>query len=297
MNLNKQCQIHKIINPKQQNKFILRVSLILALLLLVTPILFAQIKSPKEIERDLKQAYQKILSARFEEDDYYFEKVDSLNVKFRDMLSEYTSLYPETLVYPFDSLKESKIDIVNSEDGLLRIYSWDTWAGGTFHFFENVFQYRSEGKVFSKVYFDIPSNDQVIYIPFYSQIFSLKTKNKIYYLAINNGIYSAKDASQSIQIFAIENNEINDRVELIQTKEGMVNSIGVMFDFFSIVNRQERPFQLIKYDPKSKIIYIPIVLDDGKVTDQYNVYQFNGKYFELILIQVNSDLKKKLSKL
>ena len=37
---------------------------------------------------------------------------------------------------------------------------------------------------------------------------------------------------------------------------------------------------------KGKIKYaFPIVFENGKVTDRYTLYQFNGQYFEHILTQ------------
>jgi len=48
------------------------------------------------------------------------------------------------------------------------------------------------------------------------------------------------------------------------------------------MDKPERPVHLIKYDKIKKIIYIPIVLEDGKVTDRYIQYKFNGSYFEKV---------------
>ena len=71
-------------------------------------------------------------------------------------------------------------------------------------------------------------------------------------------------------------------LKLFKTKTDLLNEINVYFDFFSVVDRPERPLRLIKYDTDKKIIYIPIVFEKGKVTDRYILYQFNGQYFEHI---------------
>ena len=62
----------------------------------------------------------------------------------------------------------------------------------------------------------------------------------------------------------------------------MTSMISVEFDFFSVVDRPERPVRVIKYDKSKKIIYIAIVHEDGKVTDKFIQYKFNGNYFEKI---------------
>jgi hypothetical protein len=65
----------------------------------------------------------------------------------------------------------------------------------------------------------------------------------------------------------------------------MTGRISVEFDFFSVVDRPERPLKLIKFDKTKTIIYIPVVYEDGKVTDKFIQYKFNGKYFEKYKIQ------------
>jgi hypothetical protein len=235
----------------------------------------------EQIEINLIKSYKRILSNRFDSDDIPWDRIESDIVNFREKLFNYTVDYPATLTYNFDSLKND-IFIVTSEDNLFRIYSWDTWRTGSMHDFENIFQFKSGNKIYYKKIYAIEEND---YVPFYSQIFTVKADDKTYYLAVNNGIYSNKDASQSIKVFTIENNTLNDTLKLFKTKTKLYNEINVGFDFFSVVDRPERPLRLIKYDPNKKIVSIPIVLENGKVTDRYILYQFKGEYFEHILTQ------------
>jgi hypothetical protein len=65
------------------------------------------------------------------------------NAMFAKKLSYYISKCPFTINQKFSSLANDHLDISTSNDGLFRIYSWDTWTGGTMHFFENVMQYKS----------------------------------------------------------------------------------------------------------------------------------------------------------
>jgi hypothetical protein len=153
--------------------------------------------------------------------------------------------------------------------------------GGPMHFFNNIFQFRSGNKVYSKT-FNLKGDDPSC---FYSGVFTLKANNKTYYLAVGNGVYSSKDVSQFINIFAIENDSLNSTVKLIKTQSELTSQIGINFDFFSVVDRPERPLKLIKYDTQKKIIYIPVLKEDGAVTDKFILYQFTGKYFEEISVQ------------
>ncbi|HEV8283176.1 MAG TPA: hypothetical protein VGQ09_02635 [Chitinophagaceae bacterium] len=237
--------------------------------------------TPQKIERELIQTSSKIFP-------FYYGNQDSLEFyssAFTKKIIGYINKYPSTLAYPFQTIIDSNVcNITTSPDGLFRIYSWDTWLGGSMRFFNNIFQYKSGNTVYSKT-FDLEEDYPSV---FFSKIYTLKANNKTYYLAIGNGIYSNKDAGQSIKVFTIQNNRLNDTIKLIKTKSGLVNSIDLEFDFFSVADRPERPVKLIKYDANKKIIYIPIVYEDGKVTGRFILYQFKGQYFEHILTQKKS---------
>lgn len=237
----------------------------------------AQTKNATELENDLMHEYLKLEA--YSDTNYYFIPVeDSI---FRTKFFNNIQKNPSTLNYPFKKLN-NKLYVVTSDDSLFRIYSWDTWSGGTMHFFNNIFQFKSGKNVYTKLLFDSTGDEGGDPLSFYSDIFRLQVGQKIYYLCINNGMYSTKDVSESIKIFSIENDNLNDTVRLIKTNSGLQNEINVEYDFLSVVDRPERPLRVIKYDPSKKIIYIPIVEDDGKVTNRFIKYQFNGKYFERI---------------
>jgi len=250
-------------------------------LFLFIPILsYSQKQNLKQIELDLLEASNKLFSFyQPYESDSLFKYSELLRNKTIELLSK----NPGTLKYPFRMLTDSNraFEIVTSKDSLFRIYSWDTWTGGTMHFYEIIYQFSNKGKVYTEPL----ALDEGDAGAFYSEIFTLKSGTKTYYLAVSNATFSSKDAAQSIEVFSIEANHLNKQVKLIKTTEGMTNRIGFEFDFFSVVDRPERPLKLIKYDKNRKIIYIPVVHEDGKVTDKFIQYKFNGKYFEKYKIQ------------
>ena len=71
----------------------------------------------------------------------------------------------------FWTIVKKYIDIVTTDDGLLRIYSWDTWLGGTMHQFENLFQFKCGDKICTHL---ITDTSEISEVPFYSDIFTLK---------------------------------------------------------------------------------------------------------------------------
>jgi len=196
--------------------------------------------------------------------------------KFGKEMKKCIAKTPATLEYPFHKLKDSNYcDIATSIDGNLRIYSWDTWTGGSMHYFNQIFQYKDSGQVFAK----IPRYKKDDPGAFCSAIYTVVIEDKVYYLVIQNGVYSNKEASQSVSVLTINNHQLLDTVRLFKRNKRRLNTINVPFDFFSVVDRPERPLALITYDDRQKIVRIPLVNDKGQVTRRNIVYQLKDGYF------------------
>lgn len=231
---------------------------------------YGQTNTFNKEDKELTALYAKIFP-------FYYGNNDSLNYYSNLFAVRFTTFIkknPATLSYKFKSLTDSNVcHIVTSTDGLLRIYSWDTWLGGTMHDFNNIFQFKSNNQIYST------ENDDGTY---FIDIFTLETGDKTYYLAVSDESESTKFAYETLSVYTVSNNTLNDKVKLIKTQSGLNNSISFEYDFFSVADRPQRPIHLIKYDTNKKTLYIPIVLADGKVTNRYIVYQFNGQYFEKV---------------
>lgn len=238
---------------------------------------FSQTKDIASQENRFVNLYSKLFS--FVQSDY--DSILLYSEKFGKEFTSFISANPTTLNYSFRKLIDSNnCHIKTASDGNFRIYSWDTWTGGTMRIFNEIYQWRDKGKVFTKV----PTYTDGDPGSFCSKIFTVIIKNKPYYLAVTNGIYSSKDAIQSISVYAIDN-KLVDTVKMFKTKKALLNRIDVEFDFFSVVDRPERPLELIAYDKKQKIIYIPVIGDKGKVTNKNILYQLKSRYFEFIGIE------------
>jgi hypothetical protein len=250
-----------------------------ALTLLSTrPSCDGQSSSFDSTDKELAALYAKIFP-------FYNSDQDSLDYYsdlFSSRFTHFIEDHPATLRYKFPSLSTSNAcRIVTTKDGLFRIYSWNTWQGGSMYSFKNRYQFQSAQKVNSGA-LNGGEGDMGTY---YTDVFSLKIKDNTYILAISGGNESTKDAYETIGAFAVSGDTLNDQTKLIKTKSGLSNSISIEYDFFSVIYRRERPMRLIKYDDDKKAISIPIVLENGKVTDRRLLYQFNGKYFERVLTQ------------
>ena len=228
--------------------------------------------------------FERILYWRdFQGDSKNISVYDSLvdaNDQFEKSLLNVTSKNPKTIGFDFKQLKERGLWISTSDDGLFRIYSWDTWTGGTMHFQQNIFQYKSGKKIFARILPDPLSEEDDYSVKWYMRIYTVHTSKHTYYLGLYDCTYSTKDAYQGVKAFAINDTVLNDSVKLIKTGTGIKNNLGFDYDFFSVVDRKERPIYLISYNKETTTLRIPIVLDEGKVTNRFIDYKFKGRYFE-----------------
>lgn len=239
---------------------------------------FTQTRDITSKENKIVKLYSKLAS--FIQADY--DSISFYSDKFENEFTSFIKNNPTTIGYSFKKLIDSNFcGIITSSDGNFRIYSWDTWTGGTMHIFKEIYQWKSNGKVFTK----IPKYEDGDAGSFCSKVFTVNIRNKPYYLAVSNGIFSTKDAMQSISAYCIEGNKLVDTIKLFKTKTKRLSSIDVEFDFFSVVDRPERPLELITYDDKQKIIYIPVVGDKGQVTKKNILYQLKDRCFEFIGIE------------
>jgi hypothetical protein len=241
--------------------------------------LFAQ--SPKAIEAKLLKSFKQISYWDDKQREGVRNATDSLdkaNEAFAAKLKNYTVKYPSTITEPFASLKKERLDIFTSSDSLFRIYSWDTWQGGTMHQFANVMQYKAGQKTRSILLTSRETNN----VPYYSNLYTFVNGNKTYYLGIYRSIYSSKDAGTGIKVFAIQDGVLNDDVKIIKTQSGLRSKISYSYDFFSVVDIPFEKRPTITFDATEKTISIPLVAADGKVTSKYITYKFMGQYFEKV---------------
>jgi len=239
--------------------------------------LFAQ--TPKSIKDDLSKLSNKIDywsdKARDEttEDTSFSDSLEDANDKYGKKLQFYTSTYPFTLNQNFNSLG----GVSSSSDNLFRIYTWDTYTGGTMHLFDNVFQYKSQMNVKSFLQKQDTTGNANDYIYCYSKIYTLKAKDITYYLASYIGVFSNKDIGQGIQVFSIKNGKLNANTKVIKTGSGFHSRLYYEYEITDNTNNTD-----IQYDSSKKTISLPIIVGEGIVTNKRITYKFTGKYFEKV---------------
>jgi len=196
------------------------------------------------------------------------------NSIFSKLLLKCIQKNPGTIHHDFKNLVKNGLKIVTSEDGNFRIYSWDDETGGTMRRYHKIFQFKDGKKILSK---ELPKDGGA----FYTQINDVVSGNKTFYVTQSISVLSSAMSYHQVKIFSIDNGKLNDKAVLIKTKSGIKNQLGYEADVSSQSNRdQEVPDYSIVYDKKNKIIAIPLIQSNGKITSEKIKYQFKGKYFE-----------------
>ena len=191
---------------------------------------------------------------------------------------------PDVLRYAFSKLKQ-KMTITTSRDGKLRAYSWDTNEGGTMHDFVTVFQYLgTSGKTRTATDPYTQSMEDRGAGTFVTQIFQADTGAQPTYLVVDTFIGSTSLAGQGIHAYRINGDQLDRKAKMIRTSSGITDSINFAYDFFSVVDHPERPIRLFSYNEAKRSFRFPVVIEDaktpqGRVTNRFITYRFDGKYF------------------
>lgn len=251
---------------------------LLLLLLIATIPVFAQ--TPAAIERELISHLEEMSKNGTYGGEYDDAKLSAASNAFKSTLLK-AAKRKDTLSYPFAKLDE-KMSIVTSKDGKLRVYSWDLESGGTMHDYDMVVQYV--GNVGAVKTWSSDNDEDDSGGAFYHDIFQLNAGAKPIYLLVSTSRASSSYIGEVLRAVTIDGGVLNMKANLIRTGEGLTNNIGFAYDFFSVVDRPERPVKLFKFNEKRKEFSFPVVIEDeetpqGRVTNKMITYRFNGKTF------------------
>lgn len=193
--------------------------------------------------------------------------------QFTDSLAYLIKNNNNTFNYPFEKLqKENALKMATSADKKLRVYSWDNNSGGTMRFFNQMYQFNANGNI--TVNESLASNDAQAY---FSKIYTVQNKNnESIYLVISNSILSSKYSVQYINAYKIGSENLQSAA-VFKTKTNTLDKISVEYDFFSVVDRPERPVELITFE--NNTLKIALVDDKQNVTSKNLIYEWNGDVF------------------
>jgi hypothetical protein len=232
-------------------------------------------QSPAAVESEILNHLKDIASSGTYTGEYDETKNNQANEALKQTLIR-NSKRLDILKYSFPKLRDEMF-IATSPDGKLRIYSWDLQTGGTMHDYSSVFQYQGKnGAIYTKA----EDADDESAGAFWTQIFQLGSSAVPIYIANSTFIGQSNIHGQSIEILRIVGEKL-ERPKLIRTRSGLQNSVDFIYDPYSL---RERPERLVFYSVEKQTFGFPVVIEDkefgnGRVTDRFIIYRFNGQYF------------------
>lgn len=239
---------------------------------------FAQ--TPAQIEKSLLASLDDVAKYGNYTGTWDDVKSEKANKQIKDTLIR-NGKRADVLRYAFKKLKD-RMFVATSADGKLRVYSWDTDTGGTMHDYASVYQYQGKsGKVYAWSDYGEGEDGGGA---FTTEIFDVPAKTGTIYLLTSTFIASTSLNGQSISSMKIDGERLDRKARLIKTASGLTNNVGFEYDFFTVVDRPERPIKLFKFNAAKKEFSFPVVIEDektpqGRVTDKMITYRFNGTYF------------------
>jgi hypothetical protein len=266
-----------------------RVCFFLVLLICGGTNAFSQSKKFAAQEDKLAKIYSKMLSFLH----VSYDSIEFYSLKFEKDFKTFIQSNPGTLNYRFKKLANdsSFCSFETSDDGKFRIYSWDTWTGGSMHYYRELYQWKGDRTIFMRM----PGYDGAIEGEGFlcSDMFTVSINNKAYYLAVKNSVASGRDRVYSISAYCIDGDKLLDSVKLFKTKTEILNTIDVYVDLGKVIEPYERGDEFISYDPRLKIVYIPLVNEKDELTNKNLLYQLKGRYFEYIGVETGRRNSKK----
>ena len=205
--------------------------------------------------------------------DYFFrdeEDEDFDYFLFEDAIHAYPE---EAMDYGFERLKElTSIEVFDSDDGNVRIYSWTNPSMATMGDYGCILQYRWKGKVKFGTF--IHNRDE----------YELATRG---FYTLEDGLYIryAYLREWSTQAYAIaETYKLSkdglEEVFLFETEDGLSEEIDMEYnipDWYFRAGRGEGFKWIFHYDESNQILYFPSTPEYNIISDRYIPYKWNGK--------------------
>ncbi len=116
----------------------------------------------------------------------------------------------------------------------------------------------------------------------YTELHTFTTKDdKNIYTASYTGTHSSTGRTMGIKAFTINGNgQLDDSVKFFRTHEQFLNEITIEYDFFS--NYDDKTMSqknIIRMSNDKETLSIPVVKENGIVTEKSLIYKFDGSKF------------------
>jgi hypothetical protein len=185
---------------------------------------------------------------------------------------------PELLSAKLRKASDAGLGIADSPDKKLRVYSWDTYGGGTMHFFHSIAQYEVPGSEQTKVLKLHPDehptaeHDDPDAGWYFVSVDPIRTVDgKTVYLVMGDGVFSTIDHGVTVEAYSIEGGKLV-KTPFFNTQKSVLDSISCYFH-----GRDSSGG--IELADKKTTLKIPLLTADSVPTGKYLYYKFDGHKF------------------
>lgn len=162
-----------------------------------------------------------------------FENSSTIKAKFSHILS-----LKESFNYPFEKLIEQEISIINSNDKLVRIYSYDEYTGGTMHNNTTFVQFKNSKNKVSNAMLDSHASIK--------EIHEIKIGGNKYYMCFGIAKTGTQSYLNEVLFFTVNDNGIEYCQNCIPNEYKFINSPSN-----SIIIEYDKAQQMLMFENQS----------------------------------------------
>ena len=195
-----------------------------------------------------------------------------------------------TFYYNFPNATDSTeiVNIAESDDGNVRIYSWDTQLGGTMICWDNVIQFRSNGKLesYDGSIWSVDESQEKNEIDFgcwTKAIYTFKRNDgQTIYITESYFRESSSFGYSTLDAFCISNGKLQtiENAFVIPDESSHIGKEYSIPSWYFLTDGKGWDW-IYSLDRNTQTFYVPVV-DDLELLDQYDLYKFNGTKFVYI---------------
>jgi hypothetical protein len=172
--------------------------------------------------------------------------------------------------YKFPNLKK-KMKLVESQDGRLRFFSWNTGLGDTMNFIQVVAQFKNEeGTAHVKILKPFEHENKFDRAVDYWSIDALADSS---YIAFGDGKYSEKERAISVTGFKIYGSELVDSIPIFETEAGLASTTMVRYSI-QVCDADELD---VTYDIDTRRLCYPLMM---MIAKDKSMFTLRRQYFQ-----------------
>jgi hypothetical protein len=212
------------------------------------------------------------------EDEKFFAAEAELKTEFKRLEAVFRN--PRSMDLTLDGLQ----NLVTSQDGRLRIISWDTNTGGSGHIYCGIAQFKSSDGRVGHVVLASPDGANTTNVAGggkVERIDTIKTKtNGLVYLVWASNKTSTHRWTDSVTAFSLADGSIQ-RIPFFQTKRALLSDISI--EYSSEAEDAGAGLRLV--NKKDLTLLVPIISDKFEFSGKFFRYVFDGGRFVFSGIQ------------